>query len=53
MNNIDSLSYEEYIRYLEKAEYLHEKGLHLDKSVIQLANMIYINDEKNRIDSGG
>jgi len=37
----ESLGNEQYIRYLERAEMFHEKDLHTDKTVIQLANILY------------
>lgn len=50
MMQFESLDTDVYIRYIEKAELLQEKGLHTDKSVIELAQLIYENDQKR---SGG
>ena len=41
MTSFETIDTDEYIRYIEKAELLQEKGLHTDKTVIQLAKMIY------------
>lgn len=38
------LSNDEYISYIEKAEMLHEQGLLLDLSVIELAKKIHEKD---------
>jgi hypothetical protein len=51
MTSFETIDTDEYIRYIEKAELLQEKGLHTDKTVIQLAKLIYENDLKNG--SGG
>lgn len=45
--NFDLLSVDEYMKYLDRAEMLHEKGLLLDKSVVQLAKEIYEKESKN------
>ena len=43
----ESLSVDEYMKYLDIAEMLHEKGLLLVKSVVQLAKEIYEKESKN------
>lgn len=37
----ESLDTYTYIRYIELAEMVQDKGLHTDKSVIQLAKLMY------------
>lgn len=48
--NINNLTNSEFDKYLNKANYLHERGLHSDKDVLQLAQLIYekeiYNDDK-------
>jgi hypothetical protein len=45
--NFEALSVDEYMKYLDKAEMLREKGLLLDKSVVKLAKEIYEKESKN------
>lgn len=39
--NLTSADNDTYIKYIELAEMFHQKGLHTDKTVIQLANILY------------
>lgn len=43
----ESVDNDTYILYIEKAEMYHEKGLLLDKSVLQLAELLYEKDNEN------
>lgn len=31
-------------KYVEQAEFLHEKGLHTDKSILELSKLLYKKD---------
>lgn len=37
----EAISADEYIDLMEVARYFHEKGMHTDKSVVYLAELIY------------
>jgi hypothetical protein len=37
--------------YVDKATKVHEMGLHLDKSVLQLAEWIYVKTLKNNLEN--
>lgn len=47
MQDFSEISTTDYIKYIEKAEFLQDKGLHTDKSVIELAKMIYERDHRS------
>jgi hypothetical protein len=43
----EALSNDEYINFLEIARLYHEMGLLLDKSIVQLAKIMYETEVKN------
>lgn len=45
--SIDQITSELYIPYLEKANKIQEMGLHLDKTDVELAQLIYEKEVMN------
>jgi hypothetical protein len=49
--SFNSLHQNEFVDYVDKATKVHEMGLHLDKSVLQLAELIYVKTLKNNLEN--
>lgn len=47
LSDFNSLSEEKYLFYMDWAMAIHNKGLHCDKSVLELAILIYEKEKLN------